>query len=220
MAIILQGNGGTNADVDTDRRLFVNVRPPAFGALGYYQIAQVTGTIAASLAANAPLFSFRWGNATDLCLIQSVKVGGIQIATGTAAEFDLALFVARSFTASDSGGTSILPTSNSNKMRTSMGTTLVTDMRIATTAGLTAGTRTLDTNPIARVQGALSSATADIQVFPGVSPTPLYVRDNLDHHPLVLAQNEGFVITNPIAGPASDTFILMVQVTWGEVAAY
>lgn len=221
MALIIQGGtSGVNANVDTDAHLMVNVRPPAFGALGYYQLAAVSGTIAATLAANSNLFTFRWTSSTDLAVIQSIKVGGIETGSaGTGADFDLAVYFARSYTASASGGTSVLPTGNGNKLRTSMGTTLAGDIRIASTAGFTAGTWTLDTNPLARIQGE-SGLAAGNQLFPGPNPTPLFLRDNVDHHPIVLAQNEGIVVQNPLAASATSTWVLMVQITWGEVAAY
>ena len=225
--IILDGAGGVNkANVDVDGHLGVNPRPPAFGALGYYRQVAVSGNIAATLAAASPLFSFRWGNASNLCLIQSIRVGCIVTASITAAvAFDLSVFIARGFTASDTGGTAVGVPAAMQKMRTSMGSSLVTDFRMATTGTLTAGTRTLDTNPIGRIQGtsgaaAGSAAAAGLLFFGSSNPQPLYVRDNNDHHPLILAQNEGFVVTAPLAGPATGTFSLLVQVEWGEVAAY
>ncbi|MGA7122296.1 MAG: hypothetical protein WBY94_19495 [Polyangiaceae bacterium] len=219
--IIIDGAGGVNkANVDADGHLNVNVRPPAFQALGYYQQVAVSGNIAATLAANSALFSFRWADATRLCMIQSVKVGCIVTGTiTTAVPFDLALFVARSFSASDTGGTGVGVPTNMQKMRSSMGSSLVTDFRMATTGTLTAVTRTLDTNPIARVQGNSGTAVGT-QFFGTGSPQPLYLRDNVDHHPIILAQNEGFVVTAPLAGPASGTFSILVQVIWGELNSY
>ena len=44
--VILDGAGGVNkANVDIDGHLGVNPRPPAFGALGYYRQAAVSGTM-------------------------------------------------------------------------------------------------------------------------------------------------------------------------------
>ncbi len=221
MGLVLVGvSSGNGAEVDADNHLYVNPRPPAFGSLGYYRQVVVSGNIAATLAANSDLFSFQWTNASDLAIIQSVRASAIvQSTISVAVPFDLAIYVARSYTAADTGGTSVLPTGNNQKMRTSMGTTLVNDMRISSTAALTPGTRTVDTNPMGRVQGNSGTATGT-QFFAQPNPQPLYTRDNNDHHPIVLKQNEGFVIQNPLAGPATGTFSILVQVEWGEVAGY
>jgi hypothetical protein len=217
---VVGSTSGNGLEIDSDHHMFVTGRPPAFGALGYYRLVVVSGAIAATLGANSDLFSFQWTNASDFAIIQSVKVSAVVASTITSAvNFDLAIFFARTFTAADTGGTSVLPTSNNQKMRTSMGTTLVNDMRISSTAALGAGTRTPDTAPLGRVQGNSGTATGT-QFFSAPNPQPLYVMDNTTHHPICLKQNEGFVIQNPLAGPATGTFNVLVQVEWGEVAAY
>jgi hypothetical protein len=218
--IVVGATSGNGLEVDVDHHALVNVRAPAFGALGYYRMAAVSGATV-SLAANAAVFSFRWSDATHLCLVQSIKVGAVEATSVTAGVvFDLACFVARSFSASDTGGTALTPSTNNQKMRTSMGTTLLGDARISTTGALAAGTRTLDAQPIGRVQGFIPTTTVGGQVFPAPNPAPLYVRDNADHHPLVLATNEGFVITAPLAGNTTGSVAILVQVEWGEVSTY
>jgi hypothetical protein len=221
---IVGSTTGNGAEVNADHALLVSPRPPAFGALGLYRMAAVTGAIAATLAANGTLFEFQWTSSANLALIQSVKVGGIVASTiTTGVLFDASLLVARSFTAADTGGTTLTPSglgvTNTGKLRTSMGVSLVNDMRIATTATLTPGTRTLDSEPIGRIQGFTGTALGT-QIFAAPNPAPLYIRDNDDHHPLCLAQNEGFVIQNPLAGPATGTITLLVEIEWAEVASY
>jgi hypothetical protein len=217
--IIIDGAGGVNkAGVDTDGNLRINPRPPAFGSLGYYRQAALSGTIAVTLAANSPLWSCRWTNGTDLCLVQSVKINLVSIASITVVPFEIGLFFARSYTATDTGGTAVGVPASMQKLRTSMGSSLMGDWRIATTGTLTAGTRTLDTNPLAIVSGL--PTTAGTTLSGNGAPVPLYVRDNNDNHPIILAQNEGLVITNPLIGPSTGTFTIMVQMEWGEVAAF
>jgi hypothetical protein len=219
---IIQGSTSLNgAEVDTDNHIFTQARPPAFGPYGYYRESVPTGAIAATLAASSTLLSFRWTDATRLAIVQSVRVSAIVTsAITTAVPFDLALFFARSFTASDTGGTAITPTSTGQKLRTSMGSSLVGDFRVASTATLTPGTRTLDAQPIDRIQGFSGTALGTNVFGNGAGPLPLFVIETDGDHPLVLAQNEGFVIQNPLAGPATGTITLLFRVRWGEVAKY
>ena len=60
MAIQLQGNGGTVADVDGTnyRALRTTLRPIDYGALGSYRLSLLSGTMAAGLAANAEVWQF------------------------------------------------------------------------------------------------------------------------------------------------------------------
>lgn len=215
---ILDAAGGVNgANVDIDGHLGVNPRPPAFGALGYYRQAVVSGTLTASLAAGL-FWSCRWTNASNLCLVQSVRINAITVTANSVIANQFNLSVLRSYSATDTGGTAVGVPASMQKMRTSMGSSLMGDWRMPTTGLLTAGTRTADTNPIGMVSG-LSSATPGTTWFGNGAPTPIYSRDNSDNHPIILAQNEGLAITNPAASP-SGTWILLVQMEWGEVASY
>jgi len=217
--IILDGAGGVNkANVDIDRHLNINPRPPAFGALGYYRQAAVSGSIAASLGAG-PIWSCRWSNLSNLCLVQSVRVNAVTVTGNSVLSVQFNLNVLRSYTVVDSGGTAVGVPANMQKMRTSMGSSLMTDWRMPTTGLLTAGTRTADTNPIGSVLG-MSSATVGTTWFGNGAPQPIYSRDNSDNHPIILATNEGLAITNVLSGPATGTFVLLVQMEWGEVASY
>ena len=225
MAIQLQGNTGVVAEVDgtSYRALRVSSRPIDTGALGHYRLGMTTGTIAAALAANGELFQFRWTDATRLCIIQDITISaGANVAATAAALVDLECTVARSFTAAGTGGTTATLTGNNNKDRTSMGTTLLGEARIASTAALGAGTKTLDAQPIDNVfigigTGAITTS-ATLQLIP---KTHLLEIGSEGEHPIVLAQNEGFVIKNgATAFPAGMTWGLSVTVTWAEVAAF
>lgn len=193
----------------------VTLRPEDYGSLGIYSNGNVSGVMAANLAANAPIVSARWTDAAKLCLIKRVTfsaAAGATVFTAGVALFNL--FVARSYTVVDSGGTSILPSGNQAKMRTSgMGTTLFGDMRISSTATLTAGTRTLDSNPISSIAaGVLATAGSNI-----VNPFAM-VDQRPGEHPLLLAQNEGIVIQATV--PATGTWQFGVKIDWTEITAY
>jgi hypothetical protein len=218
MALELIGPSGNIADVDSDKHLMVSVHPPAFGALGAYTVAVATGNIAATLAAGSTLFSCRWGDATRLMLLKEVWCMGIVTgAITTAVNFDLEAVVARNFTGSDTGGTAISLAGSNNKRRTSMGSSLVTDMRVASTAALTAGTRTPDTQAFGRLQGFTGTAQGT-KIF-DASLSALWEAD-VNQYDFVFAQNEGFLIRNPLAGPATGTISLAFRIEWSEATAY
>lgn len=225
MAIQVQGNGGTTAEVDgtSYRALRVNNRPLDVGALGHYRLSMATGTIAAALAANAELFQFRWTDATRLAVIQKIMISaGANVAATAAGLVTLEATVARSFTVAGTGGTAATITGNNQKTRTSFGTTLLGEVRCATTAALGAGTKTLDTQGIGNL--TMGIGTGALTVAPTINLTErmdLLEQDGIEQHPLVLAQNEGFVIKNgATAWPATMTWALGVTVVWAETAAY
>jgi hypothetical protein len=236
MSIQLQGFGGVVPEVDsTFRALRVSPRPPEI--LGSYRTANITGSVAATLAAASTLFSMRWTDASKLFILDYVAVEGLVVGTiTTGVVFNLALEIARAFSASDTGGTAVTLTGNNQKMRTSHATSVVGDMRIASTATLTPGTRTIDANPVGLVRG-FTGTVANTPIFGnvaagaaasgGAGPSAadveagmLYRRTADGMYPIVLAQNEGFLIRNPLAGPASGTFNVHVKMAWFEASAY
>ncbi len=192
---------------------------------GHYRVAPSSGLITATTGANSPLFSLLWNPAVNpvlgtfpQCLITRLyAVAQTITAFGAAQEFAVSAYVARAFTVADSGGTALTPftttAANYQKLRTTMGSSLMADMRIATTGPLTAGTRTLDGNPFASSGSYLTTTTA---------PLPLNFMADVaaGEHPLCLAPNEGIVIVNPIAFGSGGTVRLTVGLTWAEVPGF
>jgi len=224
MAFQLQGNAGTVAEVQgtTFRALNTFKCPVDYGALGFYRLSMQSGTIGASLAADGEVFQFRWPDATRFALVYKVVVVATYVVVGAAAVLTpgLQIKVARAWTVAGSGGTRATLTGNNAKLRTSMGTSLVNDAGIATTAALTLGTKTLDTNGIGNVEvNAGNPATTGMpnQLIPR---TALLDADGEGQMPLVCAQNEGFIISPPVAWPATLTWRLNVGVVWAEVASF
>lgn len=224
MAIQIQGNGGAVAEVDgtTFRAQRVTPRPIDHGALGSYSYGGFTGVIAAALAANSEIFQFRWTDATRLCVINEVKISAVVSTTFFAAgvPVQIDLVKATGWSAAGSGGTRLTPAALLKK-RTSMGATLIaaSDIGISTTGLLTAGTKTLETYALAAVAaaGPITASLNGTIIPPG---TLLFRAEQGDgQHPLVLAQNEGFVIRS-VAVPATGTWTANVQVDWTEVDAY
>lgn len=218
MAIQIQGNAGTVADVDgsTFRALRATLRPIDYGAFGSYRLSLLSGTMAAGLASNSEVLQFRWSDATRLCVVTSVIFDGLSgSATAFAAGFGrIDMTVARSWTADGSGGTAATITGNNAKQRTAMGTTLLGAARIASTGALTAGTKTLDSQPVGQYSAAFGTGTS-IQWVPQFD---LFHMDPGGESPLILAQNEGFVIRATV--PATGTWQFGATVCWTEVAAY
>lgn len=219
MAVQLQGNGGTVAEVDgtSYRALRVSPRPIDAGAFGHYRLS-TTVALVVTQAANGTLFSFRWGDATRLCVIQFIRLQCLQTAAATATIMpSFEVFTARSFTASDSAGTALTLTGNSFKKRTSMGTTLVTDIRkSAVAAGLTVGTRTLDGDALLQMPTQQTITTPNATRY----AASVDFTDGIDH-PIVFAQNEGFIVRGPtVVFGAAGTANLIVDVGWAEVTSY
>jgi hypothetical protein len=224
MAIQIQGNGGTTAEVDgtTFRAMRFTPRPVDHGSLGAYSVSSTSGTMAAALSANSEIFQFRWPDATNLALIHRVQFSaGANVAATAAGLFSVRMTAARSWTAAGSGGTRLTMTGNNAKLRTSMGTSLVNDIGISTTAALTAGTKTLDTQDISTVStGIITGAITVAPTFEIFPLSDLFDSSENLFHPIVLAQNEGFVLRIGAAAPASMTWHFSVNVVWQEVASY
>lgn len=224
MAIQIQGNGGTVAEVDgtTFRALRVTGRPIDYGSLGFYRISMVTGTIAAALAANSELFQFRWTDATRFAIITRLAVSaGANVAATAAALLSLRATIARGWTADGSGGTLATMTGNNQKLRTSMGTSLVGTIRTATTAALGAGTKTLDSQDIGGVSYGIGTGAITTSISLTIVPnTEIINMDSITDHPLVLAQNEGVVVRSGIINPAAMTWAATFSFEWAEVTAF
>lgn len=225
MALQVQGNSGTVAEVDgtSYRALRVRATPLDAGALGHYRLSMASGTIGAALAANGELFQFRWTDTTRLCVVQKILISAGANAAATAAGLvTIEAAIARSWSADGSGGTAATITGSNQKTRTSMGTTLLGAARIASTAALTAGTKTLDSQGIGNV--TIGIGTGAITVAPNfklIDKVDLLEQDGIDQHPIVLAQNEGFVVKNgATAWPATMTWGIGITVIWAEVSAY
>jgi hypothetical protein len=211
MAIQVQGNGGTTQEVDaTFRAARVSIRPAE--VIGYYTVSGASGALT-GVAANGPVFSFR-NTGSNLILVRRLSIGFVTTTAFTTAQgLDYQMLRANSFTASDSGGTALY-TAGANKHRTGF-TNIASapDIRISSTGALTAGTRTLETAGMGIAGGSSTAVGTNMQA------SDLLRYDSGDY-PLVLAQNEGFVVTNGIAMGAAGVIRLQVSVEYAETAAY
>jgi hypothetical protein len=96
-----------------------------------------------------------------------------------------------------------------------MGTTLAPTalgVRVASTAALGAGTKTLDGNDFATITGSVTAVAG----VPLINPsTSVWMRNTADEYPLFFAQNEGFVIRATV--PATGTWTFSVSIEWSEI---
>jgi hypothetical protein len=164
--------------------------------------------MAAGLASGSEIFQFRWTSATSNCQIQRVRFSAQCAGTAFVAgvcNFNMRL--ARTWSADGSGGTALTP----SKRRASMAATSIGATRIATTGALTAGTKALDTGNVASIVASAAAATTASIVAPG---TVMWDRPNVDSYPILLVQNEGFVLTAQV--PGTGTWTYAVAVDWTE----
>jgi hypothetical protein len=195
---------------------------PEIGLLDHELLGQYRASLGIALGATQVtggiLWACRWGDSTRLAIVTRFQLRWQQtVAFTTTQENNMYAQVARGFTASDTGGASQLPTGNGNKLRTSMSTTLFTDMRAATVvAGLTAGTRTLDPNPFLTCPVVNTAANVNPQPY-----TNGFDASTGWQYPIVLAQNEGLEASFSGASfPAAGGGILVVEIDWSEVNGF
>jgi len=221
MAILEGGTSGSLMGVGAESGMpahFV-AKPDPAGALGIYRTSHRCAVIAAQ-AANSRLFEIQNAHATNLVVVHSVRVQWLQTAAHTAAiEDSLDMFKCTSFSAVDTTNT---VTPAVSKLRTSFGTpgANVRGVTVAgAAAGMTGGTLTKDTNPIVQVPQWLLLAV------PTGGPTPFVssgwnanVADG--ESPLILVQNEGFIIENRVLLGAAAGSSVYIDVLWSELTAY
>lgn len=205
----------------------VQVRQASKGD-GAYAIAAISGVfsgVAAGTATAGHLFAVRWPGAVAnsaldprlYFVLQRFRAKWRTNAGFTAAQqVAMDLIIARSYTAPHTGGVgSMTPSSK----RTSFATSLVTaaNMQIANAGALTAGTQTLDAQPIKADEYAELAAAATV---PKGTMDIFLSQEDLDRYPIVLAQNEGLVLRNLVAMGAGGTAQLIVEMDWLEVTRY
>ncbi len=220
---IQDGASATLAAVDSSHKaLRISVRPVE--AIGWWSLGAQSSALNTGIAANASIFTLRNIGANPL-MIRRIGVGliaGGAAGSGfTAAQkVDIGLRIARAFSASDTGGTAISITSNNLKHRTSLANPTNLDCRISSGAALGAGTRTLDANALSQVAGYAAATTPGVFITP--TPNNLLQHDAGDY-PLILAQNEGFIVTPQTAFGAytgTPAITLFVNLEFAEVASY
>lgn len=173
-------------------------------------LVQVAGNTAAAPGAAANLISFRSGSSTRNILIRRLRLELMVTTASTAGNPELAAYIARSFSASDTGGTAITLTGSNQKRRTSLITSEIAtngDFRFANATTLTAGTRTLDGTAFLSVMAPLAIGGAVSAEYGG----------SLEDNPIVLAQNEGIVVQN-LTALTTAVYRYHMMIEWDEIA--
>lgn len=202
--IQIVGNGGTIADVDANRGLLVRRYPANYGATG--GAFSVTGgpsaVVAAALAANTTLASFRHGTAaTTNVYITRLRISINPATVGASAGVPGQIAWQKFTTATPTGGTARTPARKDQSTGTA---TQVADVR--------------DSNAALTVT---SVSFTDIFV---ISPIPNwttggsieYVTDLDEDEFIRLTAGDGICLRTQVAGPATMTWTYTYTIHWIE----
>jgi len=184
--------------------------------LGHYRVGG--STTAAAPAANSILATFRWADPSRICVMGRISIN-ITVATAVTAQRTDPVFaiVQRAYTASETTSiTAITPSANSGKARVNMGSSLVTQIAVASAAaGITGGTKTGDASPVGSVGvnglGAIGSGVTSMDILSG-DPSVL--------HPVTFGVNEGILLQWGGTALATGTVVIAVTFSWAELVAF
>lgn len=179
--------------------------------LSRFQIGLVSGVMAAGLADGSEVLQFRWTSAVSKALIKSVKLSVVNDGTAFAAGsaiFDLVK--SKTWTVDGTGGNAATLTTGEANLTASDTDTLLTSLRSASTAALTAGTKTLLTHPLGLLAVGVP-ATAGVTIL---SDAGLFVEDADERGAITLNTNEGFSIRATV--PATGTWKFVALIKWLE----
>ena len=183
---------------------------------GVYSIGVATDAIVATGGAGAVIFTCRWTDTEKWCVIERVRVNAVVTGTiTTAVPYDLeAYFVSGYTVAPTTSAASPTLTGRNQNRRTGGSATALTIFTLTTVAaGITGQTMVADAQPLARISGA-SGTVIGTQFFGGMATL---IDSQEDHPPVILAANEGLSIQAPLAGPATGTFRVAINMDWHEV---
>lgn len=196
-------------------------RVSRYGGVGVAQVAKhgnhfmggyQSGIMPAGLSADIELFQMRWVNTDWMALIDSVvlSLGNSTAFTAGFLRFDLTR--ATGWSAQGTGGASLGVASPFGKLDTAQDATRSAsgDLRVATTAGLGAGTKTLDTQFLSSVDLSLPNVAGSNPGLIASLWSPL-----VSDHPIILRANEGIVVRGEV--PATGVWQFSVNVKWREM---
>lgn len=201
-------------------------------SLGPRRLVTQTGlvtVVAAGTSTAGQLFAWRRSSTASTQLAVNYVGARFTCTTAytTAQRTGCDLVIARGYTASSSGGTAIDMGSTVTKtgaLATAFPTSIMGSanlVRVATTDAFTAGTHTLDPNPIGLVVGWTGAIGDQVPAASssGGNFATLYGRQHADGGnpaPLVLAADEGFVIRNLVLMGAVGVGVWTFCVEWEE----
>ena len=184
------------------------------GGGGYYRMTLKSGAVGTTFAAGAILFALQFLPAVAGYRMQLKKLRLFSLTTtafGAAQLVDLYLYKCRGFTGADTSGTQVLPATLDQRVQTKYPDSLFVgggDIRIASTATLSAGTRTPEAQPIMTVCDMWSSAI-------GINSLNDLTFD--EHNPPpVLISGEGLEIQNGTAFGGTGKVNFFLDIAWME----
>jgi hypothetical protein len=166
-----------------------------------------SGSIAAGLAANSELLQFRWpaSNVTGKAVLLGIKASaGVAGTAFTAGNVNLRLGRVTAFTVDGTGGTA--QSVAATKLYSNAPGTEVPGIRIASTAALGAGTKTIGED-----FGNLVSAV-DVTSVQFVPDSWLFKADDFKV-PMIFGADEGFIVRANV--PATGVWMTGFQLCWG-----
>lgn len=223
MALQIQGNGGTVAEVGgtTFRAMSVQIKPIDHGVLGHYRTAVRISSTAAQ-AANSRIFEIRNTHASNLIIPTRMSLRAIQATAGTLQENSLDAYKCTAFSVVDSVNT-VTPGGSIKRanMAAFPGSAAIRHLTLAgAAAGMTGGTLTKDSQFF---------STLPYMVTPGVATAtyqppqwgPFECFDDVNGtHPFVLVQNEGIIIESRVLNVTSMGIVWYIEFCWTEVTAF
>ncbi len=212
---------GNIQDVGSQGAALTTAMAPDIGGTGSRNaLTTFSGALTAITAYTSSaghLYSFQNATATaaKLILVHRIRATFVPtVMTSSAQEFGFAIYQTTAHTAQPTGGAAVTMTSPAGKMRTSLPVSEAAIYYANSTSVLTAGTYTPKTQPLAQEMAWCLAAGATVQ-FPRVE-----LDVDFKERPMVLAQNEGFLVANVILMANSLAGRLCIRTEWSDVPSY
>jgi hypothetical protein len=183
---------------------------------------------AALWGANAALLAFRFAPSAGtpggaVAVLNRLRASAYVATAVTAQRIDpIVAAAARGYTTAETTNTAAVALSGNNaKMRTTpMQSAASTIVAASAAAGVSGGVKAVDATPFGHMPIGQNGTAGLTSLGTGVGPTDLF--ENLDNaqHPLVMAANEGFVVSWGATALATGTAIVVVEVEWYETLTY
>lgn len=181
---------------------------------GHYRASFVTG-LTTVLNAGDAIFALRWNDNTRNFVLNRLRVWAtIATAFTTAQEISLDLIKLSAFTAPATGGTDMTANINGGTGRrsSSMAPSLITDVRVATTVALGAGTAVADALPC-----GFAALGGLVNVVGAMASENLYSIEPGQEYPLELTRSEGFRIRIGVTQGAVGVVRYNLLMDWVEI---
>lgn len=183
---------------------------------GSYRKAMTSGTIAAGLAANSYVYSFKYqtSNLNGYAQVRRITVNAGDLVGFAAGFVNLQAFFERPFTTIEAtGGTAGVFTAHGGKLDSALPATKGASCYISTTAAISGGVKTEDTDPFANCAVSAVTTAGGI-LLPNFELFRAVPNVNGDAPLILRGSGEGFSLKATV--PATGTWQLGVTVDWDE----